>query len=199
MEKRRHDKAQRNSRTLCVVTRGPLLTWSCLATSSVLHPRAVGCQVQAEIQTEDLEDDRAASLSCAWGHGIVHGQRSQRSKFDQWPDIPGGSVNLSRICQGMSIRSLRTSGETIHGSSGANNPETIDELQLLDIPGHSARSPGTSARGDVFWRSEIVGRVVKDSGSNCSCIPTTSLSPWARSKIPGSYSVAPFFAFLGQI
>ena len=71
MEKRRQGKAQRNSCTLCVVTRGSLLTWSCLATSSVLRPRAAGRQVQAEIQTEDLEDDRAAILSCAWGQGIV--------------------------------------------------------------------------------------------------------------------------------
>ena len=119
-------------------------------------------------------------------HRILHGQRSQRSKLDQRPDIQGGSVNLSRICQRMSIRSLRTSGETIHGSSGANNPETIDELQLLDIPGHSARSPGTSARGDIFWRSEIVGRV----SSELTAAPTVNdqgprrhIMVWAVCKI----------------
>jgi len=127
----------------------------------------------------------------------VHGQRSQRSKFDPQPDIPGGPVDLSRICQRMSIGSLRTSGETIRGPSGANNPETIDELQLLDIPEHSAQSPGTSARGDAFWRSEIVGRVR-------SCVLDRLLSttiaesptPGRRKWSPGADEGQPFHSCL---
>jgi len=71
---RKGDKAERNEKAaaLCVVTRGSLLTWSCLATTLVIHPcTTAGRQVQAEIQTEDREDDQPAILSCARGQGFV--------------------------------------------------------------------------------------------------------------------------------
>ena len=40
-----------------------------------------------------------------------------------------------------------------------NSPETVPHLHLSDILGYPTRSPGTSTEGDVFWSSQIIGRV----------------------------------------
>jgi len=55
----------------------------------------------------------------------------------------------------------------------SDNPETIPQLQLLDILGRPTRSPGTSAGQDVSWRSEIVGRV----GSAYTLVHTVAHPP----------------------